>query len=645
MNTPSSKSLLTPSDIAERAGVSRAAVSNWRKRHPDFPGSAGDDLKPLFEEQEVRQWLQQHGHQYKEGSRSTEFVWSMDTLRGRVEPDRIVQIMLETLRAIKQGAAELPKDVTVGLSREALAPVWDAAAALPDNQHGHAADEILQRFGKSRGYADVGYNAVSSRLTQLLSAAPEPKPGAAIYDPACGVGAVLVSIGRRGTGHSRLIGHEIKRELAEVAMHRAELYDLSLDIQVADSLADSPDMELRADLIVAEPPFGLKVELGDTCLTDPRFEFGVPGRSQVDLAWLQHCIYHLAENGRAYVALPIGSTIRSGRDQRIRAELLRRGCVESVVGLPPGMAPNTSVKTVLWVLRRPHEGISSPVLMIDASGEEHPEQEVYSWLHDPDSLERVPHARVQVTDLLAANAQLNPERWVTHTEVDPETAVAELTEAWSKFACTVDQARELEPQGQSPVISGGGRLVTVHALVQQRVLELEVGRVSAREKHPGTVNAREIQLGRVPAVKATDAPSLTSPTEPGDVLVSTTARLHAVVDECGGHVLGAGVLRLRVLNPNVLMPEYLAACVAGPWNARFLQGVSTPRLSASETKQFEIPLRPLEAQQGVVEHLRQIKLARQRAQEVADAAEVANNALISLARHSMGRVNIEGTHD
>lgn len=645
MNMPNNRSLLTPSDIAERAGVSRAAVSNWRKRHSDFPGPAGEDSKPLFEEQEVRQWLEQHGHQYKEGSRSTEFVWSMDTLRGRVEPDRIVQIMLGTLRAIKQGAEELPEDVTAGLYREALAPVWDAAAALPDNQRGRAADEILQRFGKSRGYADVGYNAVSSRLTQLLSAAPGPKPGATIYDPACGVGAALISIARRGIRHGRLVGHEINRELAEVAEHRAELYDLSLEIQVADTLAGSPDAELRADLIVAEPPFGLKVGHADTWLTDPRFEFGVPSKSQADLAWLEHCIYHLAEDGRAYIALPIGSTFRSGQEQRIRAELLRRGCVESVVGLPPGMAPNTSVKTVLWVLRRPHEGNSSPVLMIDASSQEYPEKEVYSWLHDPDSRERVPHAWVQITDLLAADAQLNPERWVPHAEVDPETAVAELTEAWHKFVGTVDQARELEPQRQAPEISGGGRLVTVHELVQQRVLELEVARVSAKENHPGTVKAREIQSGRVPAVQAIDAPLRTTLTEPGDVLVSTTARLHAVVDECGGHVLGPGVLRIRVLNPNVLLPEYLASCVADPWNARFMQGATIPRLSASETKQLEIPLRSLEAQQGIVEHLRQIQLARQRAQEVTDAAEVANSALISLARHSMGRVKIEGTHD
>lgn len=637
MSTSKTLSLLTPSDIAERTGVSRAAVSNWRKRYLNFPRPAEGGTKPLFEEEEVRLWLEQHGYQYKEASPSTKFVWSMEALRGRIEPDRIARVMVGVLRATKQGARKLPEDTSAGLDAEALAPVWDAAAALEHHQRGPAADEILYRAGRNRGYADVGFNAVSSRLTQLLSAAPEPTPGGTIYDPACGVAVALVDIARRTTSPTRLIGHEIDREMAEIAEHRADLYDLPLEIQLTDTLAGSPDTEIRADLIVAEPPYGLKVDYADKWLTDPRFEFGVPPKSQADLAWLQHCIYHLADGGRAYVVLPIGSTFRSGSEQRIRAELLRRDCVESMVGLPPGLAPNTSVKTALWVLRRPDEVTSSPVLMIDASDEKHPEEKVHSWLHNPDSLEQVPHAQVPVTDLLAADAQLNPERWVTHTEIDPAIAVAELTEAWGKFAGTVDQARELEPLSQAPKISGEGRLVTVRDLAQQGVLELGAGRVShGRENHPGTVNVRDIRSGRVPTAQATAPPYRTTLTEPGDVLVSTATKIYAVVDEHGGHALGAGVLRMRVLNPNVLLPEYLTACVAGPWNSRFLQGAATPRLSVSGAKELEIPLRPLANQQIIVEHLREIQQAQKRAHDLTDAAEAAADALVSVARHSMG---------
>lgn len=636
MSTTRRRSLLTPSDIAERAGVSRAAVSNWRKRHLDFPDPAEGDTKPMFEEEAVRRWLEKHGHQYKDASLSTRFVWSMDALRGRAEPDRIARVMIGTLQAVQQGATELPEDVAAGLPPEALAQVWEAASALKEHQRGPAADEVLRRTGRSRGYADIGFSAVASRLSTLLSAAPKTDAGATIYDPACGVAAALISIGRRATAPVRLIGHEINREMAELGAQRAELYGLRLELQLADTLAASPDPELQADLILAEPPFGLRTDHADTWLTDPRFEFGVPPKAHSDLAWVQHCIYHLAEGGRAHIILPVGSTFRSGSEQRIRAELLRRGCVEAVVGLPPGMAVNTGVRTTLWVLRRPGEVENPSVLLVDASEQDHPEQSVHSWLHDPGSLEEVPHAQVPVADLLAAEAQLNPERWMPSPEVDPAVALETLSDAWNSVTNAVNRMRTLEPLNSAPAISAEGRLVTVHELIQQGVIELSSARAAtSREKQPGTVYVRDIRTGQLPAVQAMAAPRGTTLTEPGDVLVSASTGLRALVDEQGGHILGAGLLRLRVLNLSVLLPEYLAACMSGAWNTRFMRGTVMPRLSASDAKQFEVPLRPLAAQQSIVERLREVQSAKQHAQEVSAAADTAAEALISLVRHSI----------
>ncbi len=639
MSTTRRRSLLTPSDIAERAGVSRAAVSNWRKRHPDFPDPAEGDTKPLFEEEAVRRWLEKHGHQYKDASLSTRFVWSMDALRGRAEPDRIARVMIGILQAVQQGATELPEDVAAGLPPEALAQVWEASSALKEHQRGPAADEVLRRTGRSRGYADIGFTAVASRLSTLLSAAPKTDAGATIYDPACGVAAALISIGHRATAPVRLIGHEINREMAELAAQRAELYGLRLELQLADTLAASPAPELRADLIVAEPPFGLRTDPADTWLTDPRFEFGVPPKAHSDLAWMQHCIYHLAEGGRAYIVLPNGSTFRSGSEQRIRAELLRRGCVEAVVGLPPGMAVYTGIRTTLWVLRRPGEVENPSVLLVDASEQDHPEQSVHSWLHDPGSLEEVPHAQVPVADLLAAEAQLSPERWTAREEMSPEVVAAELSDSWNRLAGAVDLVGELEPASEAPQPSGRGRLVTVHELVQQGVLALELGRAPQRgEKHPGVVSVGDIRLGNLPSTHAPNPPQAAPLTRPGDVLVSTAGNLHAIVDQSGGHTLGNGVLKMQVLNPSVLLPEYLAGCVSGPWNARFLRGTTVPRLSVAGAKQLEIPLPPLAVQKNFVTYLRHVQEAKTRAQELESAAEAAADALISAARHSMGKV-------
>src|SRR5699024_1001329 len=126
-----------------------------------------------------------------------------------------------------------------------------------------------------------------------------------------------------------------------------------------------PDPDLRADVVIAEPPFNLRLDY-DLRLTDPRFVFGVPPARNADTAWLQHAIAHLTDTGRAFVITAHGALFRGGAEERLRTELLRQGCVETIVGLPGGMSAYTSIPLALWVLRRPNNE-QSDVLLIDAS--------------------------------------------------------------------------------------------------------------------------------------------------------------------------------------------------------------------------------------------------------------------------------------
>lgn len=88
-------SLVAPSDIAEMAGVSRAAVSNWRKRNDDFPDPVGGTpAKPLFARAEVVAWLNSRDYQVREDS-GEGLVWAaLNALRGTLQPDESAQLLL-----------------------------------------------------------------------------------------------------------------------------------------------------------------------------------------------------------------------------------------------------------------------------------------------------------------------------------------------------------------------------------------------------------------------------------------------------------------------------------------------------------------------------------------------------------------------
>ena len=94
---------------------------------------------------------------------------------------------------------------------------------------------------------------------------------------------------------------------------------------------------------------------------------------------------------------------RSGEEGRIRAELVKHGCVEAIVGLPGKLLPHTSIPLALWVIRRPvPEAAIESVLFIDAAEEVSPEHNVATWLLDEQARQSVPHALVAITDVLAA---------------------------------------------------------------------------------------------------------------------------------------------------------------------------------------------------------------------------------------------------
>ena len=642
--------LVSPSDIADIAGVSRGAVSNWRKRTKTFPAPvAGSPSKPLFSRSEVTEWLERHASKTKNesvrpkvGESGEMDVWSaLNLLRDRLSADEAAELVLSLAVARKTGG-DTPLEVP-NVAEHTLALVKEAVDRVKVSDLGAAADFALERLARSQGKLGADSGFVGSRTTTLLANLAAARPGGVLYDPACGIAAALMESVELGARPSRLVGHDINQRVLKIAAQRAALHDVLIELTLTDVLTEDVDPNLRADVILLEPPFGLRLNASHR-LTDARFDFGAPPRSSADTAWLQHAIAHLADDGRAYVLSPAGTLFRTGEEGRIRAELVKHGCVEAIVGLPGKLLPHTSIPLSLWVLRRPvPEAAIESVLFIDAADTISPEHNVATWLTDAHARESVPHAVVAITDVLAAESLLTPRRWVDRAEREPSDVADAYRQGWLAITDTMRKLQNVLKSFEHFASFSKSRVMTVSELIDQGVLDLRMGRPKDRydnapaELQQRIATASDVRDGTLRELgidtEYDDYPELT---REGDVLVTTMNTIRARVDEAGGHLPSTGVYRLRVLDREVLSPGYLAIALPGSWNERFQGGTTIQRASIRD---LEIPLVPRMEQRDIELAVLSIQLLHEHSAHLAEEASTVGTALLDAVRYNARLAN------
>jgi hypothetical protein len=121
-------------------------------------------------------------------------------------------------------------------------------------------------------------------------------------------------------------------------------------------------------------------------------------------------------------------------------------------------------------------------------------------------------------------------------------------------------------------------------------------------------------------------------TKAGDVLVTTMNEVRTVVDQTGGHLGSTGVDRLRILDPDVIIPSYLAAALCGPWNDRLQTGSSVQR---APIRDLEVPLIPAEHQAKIVRALDQIGALRGLSSQLDKQASRAMDAILQALRYNV----------
>ena len=242
---------------------------------------------------------------------------------------------------------------------------------------------FLSKFAASEGKRG-GEFYTPPCVVRLLVDMLEPWEGR-VYDPCCGSGGMFVQsinfVARHATGNGnggraraavRVFGQESNHTTWRLARMNLAIRGIDGLIEQGDSFHDDRHPDLKADYILANPPFNVSDWGGERLRDDRRWRYGVPPPNNANFAWVQHMLHHLAPGGVAGFVLANGSmsSQRSGEGE-IRKELVKSNLVDCMVALPGQLFYTTQIPVCLWFLARDrHNGRfrdrRGEVLFIDA---------------------------------------------------------------------------------------------------------------------------------------------------------------------------------------------------------------------------------------------------------------------------------------
>jgi len=240
---------------------------------------------------------------------------------------------------------------------------------------GDAYEYLIAQFASGAGKKAGEFytpQQVSKVLAQIVTTGK--KKLKSVYDPTCGSGSLLLRVKKEVKDIGHFYGQEMNRTTYNLARMNMILHDVSyrnFDIKQEDTLERPQHMDLKFEAIVANPPFSAQWSANPLHLTDERFsQYGkLAPSSKADFAFVQHMVYHLADNGIMAIVLPHGALFRSGAEQHIRQYLIEeKNYLDAVIGLPANIFYGTSIPTCMLVFKKCRES-DDDILFIDASRE------------------------------------------------------------------------------------------------------------------------------------------------------------------------------------------------------------------------------------------------------------------------------------
>ncbi len=255
----------------------------------------------------------------------------------------------------------------------------DAAARAKDLL-GRVYEYFLGEFANAEGKKGGQFYTPKS-IVRLMVEMIEPYRGR-VYDPACGSGGMFVMSEKFVTEHQGKID-DISIYGQESNQTTWKLCRMNLAIRGIDgsqvawnnegSFLKDAHKDLKADYILANPPFNDSDWSGELLRSDARWQYGVPPSGNANFAWMQHMIYHLSPKGILALVLSNGSlSSNTSGEGEIRKNIVRADLVDCVVALPKQLFYNTGIPACLWFISRKRSGNgdrkrTGEILFIDAS--------------------------------------------------------------------------------------------------------------------------------------------------------------------------------------------------------------------------------------------------------------------------------------
>lgn len=224
---------------------------------------------------------------------------------------------------------------------------------------GRVYEYFLGQFASAEGKSGGEFYTPTS-VVKTLVAMIEPYKGR-IYDPCCGSGGMFIQSEKFVEEHQGKIenlsiyGQELNSTTWKLC--RMNLAIRGLDGNIGphheDTFHNDLHKTLKADYILANPPFNISDWGGGQLTDDVRWKYGTPPEGNANYAWLQHMVYHLAPNGCAGIVLANGSlSSNTSNEGEIRKNLIEADLVDAIVALPDKLFYSTGIPVSLWILNR-----------------------------------------------------------------------------------------------------------------------------------------------------------------------------------------------------------------------------------------------------------------------------------------------------
>ncbi len=346
-----------------------------------YEGASEEDIEAELEDRDYYKsnnifWVPQNARWH--GNKVTGYQGIQD----KAKQSDIGKTIDDAMEAIEKDNSKLknvlPKDFARRQPNIRLGELVDLISTIGfnDSEHhskdvlGHVYEYFLGQFASAEGKKGGQFYTPKS-VVNLIVECLEPYEGR-VYDPAMGSGGFFVS-------SEKFIEAHTDKDHIEEAKRKISLYgqesnpttwrlsamnmairgiDFNFGKRPADTFGQNQHPDLKADFIMANPPFNISDWGGDKLTEDRRWKYGVPPENNANYAWLQHMIYHLSPRGYAGIVLAKGSmSSNQSFEKDIRKNLITEDCIDCMITLPGQLFFNTQIPACIWILAKDKSGV------------------------------------------------------------------------------------------------------------------------------------------------------------------------------------------------------------------------------------------------------------------------------------------------